>query len=538
MSTEHPVTAVRYGLDEHPDGAAQGLSATLTRPPEAPARTAGALLPSPPTTDEKTCYVDRHLGYLTLVVLIGYGSIVIGQAILEVRYQTWVMAPWTIFTVIYLTVSLLSNFAGRDFDLPAHQSRVRAWRPVQYPDVDIYLPICGEPLELLYNTWAYVFELLDAYPGDACAFVLDDQADPGARDLARDFGFVYKVRANRGWMKKAGNLRYAFEHSQGEFFVILDADFVPRPDFLAETLPYFDDPSIGIVQTPQFFRSDPRHTWVERAAGPMQEVFYRSMQTSRDSFGAAVCVGSCAVYRRAAVQAAGGPALIAYAEDVHTGLDVISQGSSVRYIPINLATGSSPTSVDAFAHQQYRWCLGSTTPLRRLRQVPLSMRSQAAYLSGFLYYLFTALLLFVVPAIVIGMLALIPQDIHLHDYLVLAPAVLNGFLLYPVWHRSDFGLATWALEIVRSWSHALAIWDHFRGKVMPWQPTGASVSPVRRLWAALVVWNCGTAVAWLGLAALRSWQYRTDRFAIIFLFGVMYLAPVAWTLWDRKVGRR
>jgi Glycosyltransferase like family 2 len=495
-------------------------------------------LPSPPTTVEKTSYVDRHLGYLTLVVLIGYSSIIISQGIMEVRYRTWVLAPWTVFTIIYLLVSLFSNFTGRDFDLAAHRALVRAWRPRRYPTVDIFLPICGEPLELLHNTWRYVHELLRAYPGDAVVFVLDDKADPRARQLACDFGFVYRVRENRGWMKKAGNLRYAFERTRGEFFVILDADFVPRWDFLAETLPYFDDATIGIVQTPQFFRPDSRHTWVERAAGPMQEVFYRSMQTSRDAFGAAVCVGSCAVYRRTAIQASGGPALIAYAEDVHTGLDVISNGWSVKYIPVNLATGSSPSSVDAFAHQQYRWCLGSTTPLRRLWKVPMSTQARAAYLSGFLYYLFTALLLFVVPLVAIGMLAFIPHDIDLQDYLVLAPAIINGVVLYPVWHRSEFGPATWALEIVRSWSHAFAIWDHFRGKVMPWQPTGTSVSPARRLWAALIVWNCGTGIAWFGLAALRTYQLRSDRFIIIFLFGLFYVAPVVWTLWDRKVGSR
>lgn len=526
LMPSRPVAGNGAGMSVVPPGALQAETASQT------------LLPSPPTDAEKTCYVDRNLGYLTLVVLIGYSSIVISQAIMEVRYGTWVLAPWTAFTVVYLAVSLFSNFAGRDFDLPAHVARVSAWQPVQYPDVDIFLPICGEQLDLLRNTWTHVYELLRAYPGDAVAFVLDDKADPGAQELAGDFGFVYQVRDNPGWMKKAGNLRYAFERTHGEFFVIFDADFTPRPDFLAETLPYFGDPGVGIVQTPQFFRPDSRHTWVERAAGPMQEVFYRSMQTSRDSFGAAVCVGSCAVYRRAAIQAAGGPALIAYAEDVHTGLDVISQGWTLRYLPVNLATGSSPTSVDAFAHQQYRWCLGSTTPLRRLREIPMSARAKAAYLSGFLYYLFTALLLVVVPLVAIGLLVFLPQDIDLRDYLVLAPAIINGVLLYPVWHKSEFGPATWALEVVRSWSHALAIWDHFRGKVMAWQPTGASVSPVRRLWAALILWNCGTGIAWLGLAAARSFQSGSDRFAVIFVFGLFYLAPVAWTLWDRRVSTR
>jgi cellulose synthase (UDP-forming) len=525
------VTVARYSGRVAGAGAGTSLKAG-TRPAVAAER---GLLPSPPTATEKTSYVDRHLGYLTLVVLIGYSSIVVSQAMMEARYRTWVLVPWTAFTVVYLAISLFSNFTGRDFDLASHRARVQAWRPRSYPDVDIFLPTCGEPLELLRNTWTYVHELVRAYPGDAIAFVLDDRADPDARDLAGDFGFVYKVRENRGWMKKAGNLRYAFERTRGEFFVIFDADFTPRPDFLAETLPYFDEPTLGIVQTPQFFRPDARHTWVERAAGPMQEVFYRSMQTSRDSFGAAVCVGSCAVYRRTAIEAAGGPALIAYAEDVHTGLDVMSQGWSLKYIPVNMATGSSPTSVDAFAHQQYRWCLGSTTPLRRLRTVPMPFRARAAYFSGFLYYLFTALLLFVVPLVALGMLAFIPQDIDLQDYLVLAPAVINGIVLYPVWHRSDFGPATWALEFVRSWSHALAIWDYFRGKVMAWQPTGSSVSPVRRLWAALIVWNCGTGTAWLAAAVIRTWQFHSDRFFVVFLFGLFYVAPVAWTLWDRGV---
>jgi len=90
--------------------------------------TAGrAPLPSPPTEEEKTCYVDRQLGYLTLVVLIGYSSIVISQAAMEVRYGTWVLAPWTAFTVVYLAVSLFSNFTGRDFDLSAHRAKVGAW---------------------------------------------------------------------------------------------------------------------------------------------------------------------------------------------------------------------------------------------------------------------------------------------------------------------------------------------------------------------------------------------------------------------------
>ena len=132
-----------------------------------------------------------------------------------------------------LTGCLPLSFAGRGFDLPAHQRRVSAWAPDIHPDVDIYLPVCGEPLAVLRNTWAGVSQLVQAYPGIARPYVLDDAADPVARELAASHGFGYLVRAYRPWMKKSGNLRHAFGRTIGEFIVILDADFVPRPDFLA-----------------------------------------------------------------------------------------------------------------------------------------------------------------------------------------------------------------------------------------------------------------------------------------------------------------
>ena len=95
-----------------------------------------------------------------------------------------------------------------------------------------------------------------------------------------------------------------------------------------------DDPAIAIVQTPQFFRSSAAQTWIEKAAGPIQEVFYRTVQVARDRFGAAICCGTSAVYRRAALEPQGGPTLIPYAEDVHTGLDVRRAGWSMVYLPI------------------------------------------------------------------------------------------------------------------------------------------------------------------------------------------------------------
>ena len=37
------------------------------------------------------------------------------------------------------------NFAGRGFDLAAHEARIRAWRPTTHPQVDIRSPPVGTP---------------------------------------------------------------------------------------------------------------------------------------------------------------------------------------------------------------------------------------------------------------------------------------------------------------------------------------------------------------------------------------------------------
>jgi cellulose synthase (UDP-forming) len=486
------------------------------------------VLATPPSDREKLSYLDRQLPYLTLIILIGNGSVVASQIALVIAFHFWLLAPYSALSAVYLIISLTSNFIGRGFNYQAHRRLVDTWRPYNYPRVDIYLPICGEPLDILRNTWTYVFELIHTYPGIATAYVLDDGDNQKARDLARYFGFAYTVRPDRGWYKKSGNLRYAFTHTTGDFFVILDADFAPRPDFLAETLPYFDDPSLGILQTPQYFRTDRRQTWVERAAGAVQEIFYRSMQVTRDSLGASICVGTCAIYRRTCLEQEGGTTLIAYAEDVHTGLDARRNGWTLRYIPVALSTGMCPDNVDTFVRQQYRWCTGSTSTLltSRLWTVPMSKRARLSYISGFLYYFYTGVALFVGPVVPIVLLATMPQHIQPRDYLLLAPALINGMVLYPVWHRCDYGPSTWPLAIIRGWAHVLAFWDFCRGSIMQWQTSGAKVSPVRRLWIGFTVWNGGTAVTWLGLAAWRISQSGPWRFWVITLFGLIYAGTI------------
>jgi cellulose synthase (UDP-forming) len=491
----------------------------------------------PPSGTEKYLYLSRSLPYLAVSMTIAFLAAFASQLLFEINSGFWLFAVFTFIGTIAFAMSMPLGLMGRGFSLAHHNELVRSWRPRAYPRVDIFMPCCGEPLEVLGNSWEAVAALVEAYPGRALAYVLDDAADPAAEDIARALGFGYVIRPNLGEHKKSGNLRYAFARTDSEFLVIFDADFAPRPDFLAETLPYFEDPDIAIVQTPQYFRTDRRQTWVESAAGAIQELFYRAIQVGRDRLGASICVGTCAVYRRCALAPHGGTALIAYAEDVHTGLDVRRNGWKLTYIPLILATGMCPTGLNAFLRQQYRWCTGSTSTVltSRLWSVPMSLAARLTYVSGFCYYLFTGMSVFVIPLIPITLLIFRPYSITPLNSGLIIVAMLTSMTVLPLWHHSSYDLRqTLPLSLVRSWAHALAIWDYVRGKTMQWQPTGAGVSPVRRFWVGMRLWNLPVVTVWLTLIFWRMTMIAPGRLIVITISGLLQAAIVLRVIFPGK----
>jgi cellulose synthase (UDP-forming) len=480
----------------------------------------------PPGDEEKASYADRNIELIVMASLASFGALLISQSYFIVqRPELLALAPLILFTIIYYVISLCVNIGTRGFDLAAHRGLVASWRPAGYPSLDIFLPVCGEPLPVLRNTWVHVAEMIREYPGPATAYVLDDGVSGEAAELARDIGFSYVVRPDRGFMKKAGNLRHGFSISSGDFILILDADFAPRADLPCELLPYLAaDPSLGIVQSPQYFHVNPRQSWTERGAGAVQELFYRLVQVSRDRHDGAICVGSCAIYRRAALSTNGGTTLIEHSEDVHTGFDLRRAGWGLRYVPIPLATGLCPSDPDSFLTQQYRWCAGSMSLLgsRKFWATRMRWRTRFCYLSGFCYYVHTAMFTFATPLIPLYMLAVMPDMVRLMNYIFIVPSLVYNFVVFPAWHRCRFGPTAFMAKLLYGWAHAFAICDMLRGRQMGWQTTGGArrKSGTSRIWAGIALWNGTTCAAWVLLAAWRAHQYGIVNFAILLCTGL------------------
>jgi cellulose synthase/poly-beta-1,6-N-acetylglucosamine synthase-like glycosyltransferase len=279
------------------------------------------VLPSPPSDEEKIRYLHTNRIPLYIIGVFAFLSLSAGMWLFVISsHDFYAFGPFTLFVQFYLAISYVVGVVGKDYDFASH---TQTWEnhPLTKetaPSVDVFLPICMEPMEILENTWKYVRRL--EYPGELQIHVLDDGNQENAKLLAARLGFNYIVRDDRPRLRKAGNLRWAFARTDSDFFVIFDADFCPRSDFLLETIPeHMADHKTAIVQTPQYFRVIKEQTWVEKGAGATQELFYRVVQVNRNRWGASICVGSNAVYRRDAFRDVGGTAEIGFSEDVHSG---------------------------------------------------------------------------------------------------------------------------------------------------------------------------------------------------------------------------
>jgi cellulose synthase (UDP-forming) len=267
--------------------------------------------------------------------------------------------------VIYFTshnLVVLTRYRDRTLDANANQSWLAALKA--QPLVDILIPTYNEARSIVDRT--IVGALALDHPR-LRIWVLDDGARPWLRELCAARGVRYIARESHE-NAKAGNLnsgllRIAAEHEASDFVAVLDADFVPQPNFLKRALSLFRDRRVGLVQTPQhFFNSGPMQfnfradrTWPEE-----QRVQYDVLLPARDAWGTAFCCGTSFVIRYAALQSIGGEIPTeSVTEDYLTTLKLNAAGWTSVYLNERLSAGLAPAGIGEYVSQRSRWCLGT-----------------------------------------------------------------------------------------------------------------------------------------------------------------------------------
>jgi len=276
-------------------------------------------------------------------------------------------------------------------------------KPVSHDQlsVDIFVPCCGEPLEVIATTLRAIqrinYRALEVY-------VLDDGASPAVAHLAHSCGFHYLCRVQAGLPHrdaKSGNLNFGLSRSHGDLILVLDADQVPSPEILERLVGIFQQPQVAYVQSKQAFflpEGDPFYN--------SDKVFYETIQLHNDQANTVISCGSGVVYRRQALQEMGGFATWNLVEDFTSSYELVSRGWQGVYYPRPLSRGLAPMTLGGVYRQRFQWCLDTMRLFfwdNPLFKAGLSWRQKTHFLFIMVSYLASGLvfpLFYTIPLVV------------------------------------------------------------------------------------------------------------------------------------------
>ena len=245
------------------------------------------------------------------------------------------------------------------------------------------VPPGAEPLVTVqlavFNEENVVGRLIDAvaeldWPADRLEVqLLDDSTDdtpeiaraPLERLAALGIAVDHVRRADRVGFK-AGALQHGTERAQGELLALFDADFVPPPDFLRRAVGRFDDPKVACVQG-RWTHLNRDASWLTRAQALAIDAHFGVEQAAREAAGWLLNFnGTAGLWRRAAIEDAGGWSSDTLTEDLDLSYRVQLRGWRIAFDPTLACPAELPTALGAFKAQQRRWATGSMQAARKL----------------------------------------------------------------------------------------------------------------------------------------------------------------------------
>ena len=247
------------------------------------------------------------------------------------------------------------------------------------PRVTVQLPI--------YNEMYVADRLIDAvcqlnYPRELLEIqVLDDSTDETRivaeravmRNAATGIEISYLHRTDRTGYK-AGALEAGMKVAKGEFIAIFDADFIPSPDFLEKTVPYFGDDRIALVQA-RWGHINQDYSLLTKIQSILLDAHFVLEHGARNRAGMFFNFnGTAGIWRRTAITDAGGWQHDTLTEDLDLSYRAQLRGWKFVFLPGLVAPAEVPVEMNSFKSQQHRWAKGSIQTCRKL--LPSILRSK------------------------------------------------------------------------------------------------------------------------------------------------------------------
>ena len=243
--------------------------------------------------------------------------------------------------------------------------------PTTHPLVTVQLPVYNERLVV-----ARLIEAVAAFdwPRDRFEIQVLDDSDDGTSDVVAELAAdlhkggtaVHHLRRDGRDGYKAGALKNGLLQAKGEFVAVFDADNVPRTDFLKQTVPFFTDQKLGLVQARWSFLNR-NESLLCRAQALFLDAHFYIEQAARSKGGLFMNFnGTAGVWRRSAIEAGGGWQADTLTEDLDLSYRVQMAGWRMLFLEDVDVPTELPSSIRSFKAQQFRWTKGAIETARKV----------------------------------------------------------------------------------------------------------------------------------------------------------------------------
>jgi cellulose synthase/poly-beta-1,6-N-acetylglucosamine synthase-like glycosyltransferase len=316
-------------------------------------------------------------------------------AVASLDYLAWRVhvvnwgAWWVSVPLLAAEIGAAVHIVGMQYTVwPRRELPLRVVESPEHLPIFVFVPTVDEGVAVVRETLAGVLSARaryhQSYPDTAVEVVVcNDGGVAGApcskaiKHLAARLG-VRCITRSVGGGAKAGNLEHARREvgaTGDSLIVIFDADQVPVPDFLLRVVVPFADPSVGWVQTGQYYRNVDNP--VARWANDQQGLFYRAICPGKARQNAAFICGTNVMIRASALDEIGGLPTDSLTEDFAASIELHPTWLSV-FLPDELAHGLGPVDLTSYLKQQRRWARGTFGVLRsKWREIALPRRERS-----------------------------------------------------------------------------------------------------------------------------------------------------------------
>lgn len=290
----------------------------------------------------------------------------------NIIFSIYVIALALITIYCLLQLNLLYNYrkSYRRFN-DAYKNKDGDSAANQWPFVTIQLPIFNE----MYVVERLIDNIMQMdYPKDRFeVHVLDDSTDETVEIVRKKVSHYNKLgfqiaqiqRSNRTGYK-AGALKEATHQAKGDFIAIFDADFLPNKDFLKKTMRHFEDEQTAVVQT-RWEHLNENYSLITRLQALQLNVHFSIEQQGRQGGNyLRQFNGTAGVWRRAAIDDAGGWEADTLTEDLDLSIRAQLKGWKIIYLEEVGSPAELPAEMNGLKSQQYRWMKGGAETARKM----------------------------------------------------------------------------------------------------------------------------------------------------------------------------